>query len=148
MEQVSACPLVLYAYSKHDLWLIVTATKVTYTYHKPLLIAVIAKTMKKRNGQFKKSRNPATICLKRKSTASGESKKLLYRLNSLNSPEELVTAIGIYDGVSIFGRRIAQKILNTRAALGNFQNLKQLVFVPGIGPKRFTTILSALRDCI
>ena len=78
--------------------------------------------------------------------ASERASKILDRLNSLNSTAEIISMIGIYDGQNVFGTRIAQRILNTKTKIGEFQDLNQVATVPGIGRKRLAIIMSALGD--
>lgn len=77
---------------------------------------------------------------------SEEASAILDKLNSLNSAAEIKSVLGTYGGQRVFGNRIAQRILNTKAQVGEFQSLNQIAAVPGIGCKRFNTILSALAD--
>lgn len=79
---------------------------------------------------------------------SEKASKILDRLNSLNSAEEIMGIIGTYAGKRVLGNRIAQKILKAKKAVGNFQNLNQVAALPGIGTKRFVIIMSALADRI
>ena len=78
--------------------------------------------------------------------ASEKASKILDRLNSLNSVEEIMSVIGMYGGQRVVGMRIAQKILNTKTKIGEFQDLNQIATVPGIGSWRLAIIMSALCD--
>jgi hypothetical protein len=73
--------------------------------------------------------------------------KILGRLNSLNSAEEVMKAIGTYGGQNIFGMVMAQRILKTKARIGQFRDLNQLATLPGIGPKKLSLLMAALGDC-
>jgi DNA uptake protein ComE-like DNA-binding protein len=74
--------------------------------------------------------------------------KILDRLNSLNSAEELMSVAGSYAGRNVLGIVIAQRIFNMKTKIGKFQDLNQVATVPGIGRKRFIIIMSALGDRI
>lgn len=77
---------------------------------------------------------------------SERASKILDRLNSLNSAEELMSVAGRHAGQNVFGIVIAQRIFNTKTKIGKFQDLNQVATVPGIGRKRFIIIMSALGD--
>jgi hypothetical protein len=81
-----------------------------------------------------------------KNINSETSSKILDRLNSLNSAEEVVRVVAAYAGQRVLSVRIAQRIFGVKEELGRFQDLQQVAAVPGIGTKRFTSILNALRD--
>ena len=73
---------------------------------------------------------------------------ILDRLNSFDSAEEITNVIEMYTGRRVLSNRMAQRILNTKVEIGTFQDLHQVAIVPGIGPKKFTTIISALGNLI
>mgnify|MGYP001143877150 CR=1 FL=1 len=79
-----------------------------------------------------------------KNVNSETSSKILDRLNSLNSAEEIASVVATYAGQRVLSIRIAQRIFSMKEELGTFQGLQQVAAVPGIGPKRFTTIINAL----
>jgi hypothetical protein len=79
-----------------------------------------------------------------KSISSQTSTKILGRLNSLNSAEELASVVATYAGRRVLSIRIAQRIFGIKEQLGRFQDLRQVAAVPGIGTKRFTSIINAL----
>jgi len=81
-----------------------------------------------------------------KNINSETSSKILDRLNSLNSAEEVVRVVAAYAGQRVLSVRIAQRIFGVKEELGRFQDLQQVAAVPGIGTKRFTSILNALGD--
>ena len=81
-----------------------------------------------------------------KNINSGTSSKILDRLNSLNSAEEIASVVATYAGQRVLSIRIAQRIFGTKEELGRFQELKQVAAVPGIGTKRITSIMNALGD--
>ena len=81
-----------------------------------------------------------------KNINSETSRKILDRLNSLNSAEEVVRVVAAYAGQRVLSVRIAQRIFGVKEELGRFQDLQQVAAVPGIGTKRFTSILNALGD--
>ena len=77
---------------------------------------------------------------------SETSSKILDRLNSLNSAEEIASMVATYSGQRVLSIRIAQRLLTMKEELGRFQDLKQVTTVPGIGTKRFTSIINALGE--
>ena len=79
-----------------------------------------------------------------KNINSETSNKILDRLNSLNSAEELASVVAAYAGRRVLSIRIAQRIFGMKEELGRFQDLRQVAAVPGIGTKRFTSIINAL----
>lgn len=79
-----------------------------------------------------------------KNINSETSNKILDRLNSLNSAEELASVVATYAGRRVLSIRIAQRIFGIKEELGRFQDLRQVAAVPGIGTKRFTSIINAL----
>ncbi len=81
-----------------------------------------------------------------KNVNSETASKILDRLNSLNSAEEIASVVATYAGQRVLSIRIAQRILGTKEELGRFQALKQVAAVPGIGTKRITSIINALGD--
>jgi len=78
------------------------------------------------------------------------SSKILDRLNCVNSAEEIASIVathaGTYAGQRVLSIRIAQRIFSMKKELGRFQDLQQLASVPGIGTKKFTSIINALGD--
>lgn len=74
------------------------------------------------------------------------SKKVLDRLNSIGSPEEIVRTVTIYAGYRVLSVRVAQRIFHARMGLGKFEDLQQIATVPGIGPKKFTLIVDAFSN--
>ncbi len=74
------------------------------------------------------------------------SSKILDRLNSLNSAEQIASVITTYAGQTVLSIRIAQRIISRKEELDGFQNLQQVAAVPGIGDKKFTSIINALGD--
>jgi hypothetical protein len=81
-----------------------------------------------------------------KNVNSETSSKILDRLNSLNSAEEIASVVATYAGQRVLSIRIAQRIFGTKEELGRFQELRQVAAVPGIGIKRITSIMNALGD--
>ncbi len=79
---------------------------------------------------------------------SEKASKILNRLNSLNSTEEIMGIFGSHEGKKILGNRIAQRILKAKTEIGKFKDLNQVAVLPGIGAKRFVIIMSALADSI
>ena len=79
-----------------------------------------------------------------KNVNSETSSKILDRLNSLNSAEEIASVVATYAGQRVLSIRIAQRILSMKEELGRFQDLQQVAAVPGIGTRRFTSIINAL----
>jgi hypothetical protein len=72
------------------------------------------------------------------------SSKILDRLNSLNSAEEIASAVATYAGQRVLSIRIAKRVFSVKEELGRFQSLRQVAAVPGIGSRRFTSIIAAL----
>jgi len=83
-----------------------------------------------------------------KNVNSERSGKILDRLNSLNSAEEIASVVATYAGQRILSIRIARRIVSMKKELGRFRDLQQVTTVPGIGTKRFTSIINALGDPI
>ena len=81
-----------------------------------------------------------------KNVNSETSSKILDRLNSLNSAEEIASVVATYAGQRVLSIRIAQRIFGAKEELGRFQKLQQVAAVPGIGIKKFTSIINALGD--
>lgn len=79
-----------------------------------------------------------------KNVNSETSSKILDRLNSLNSAEEIASVVATYAEQRVLSIRIAQRIFSMKEELGRFQSLQQVAAVPGIGTKRFTSIINAL----
>jgi hypothetical protein len=81
-----------------------------------------------------------------KNVNSEISSKILDRLNSLNSAEQVASVVATYAGQTVLSIRIAQRMINRKEELGRFQDLQQVAAVPGIGDKKFTSIINALGD--
>lgn len=79
-----------------------------------------------------------------KNVNSEISSKILDRLNSLDSAEEIASVVATYAGQRVLSIRTAQRIFSMKEELGRFQSLQQVAAVPGIGAKRFTSIMNAL----
>lgn len=79
-----------------------------------------------------------------KNVNSEISSKILDRLNSLNSAEEIASVVATYAEQRVLSIRIAQRIFSMKEELGRFRSLQQVAAVPGIGVKRFTSIMNAL----
>ena len=77
------------------------------------------------------------------SIAAGED-KILNRLNSLQSEDEIMHIVQEYANRSIIGRHIAHSILKRRYELGGFSNLQELAATARLGPTKFTTVIFAL----
>ena len=102
--------------------------------------------MTKRNHRLKKPRQNLQLCPVPRNITLERADRILNRLNSLNSADEIMSALKTYSGQKVLGMRIAQRILKTRAEVGKFDDLKQIALVPGIGLLRFSAILQALCD--
>ena len=72
--------------------------------------------------------------------------KILDRLNSLSSTEEVMRILNRHVEQNVFGIGMAQRILKTKAKIGKFQDLNQVATMSRIGPKKFSIMLSALDD--
>ncbi len=72
--------------------------------------------------------------------------KILARLNALDSVTEVTRLTEMHDEQHAIGKRMAQRILNTRREVGHFRDLNQVAMVPGIGNKRLAIIIRSLSD--
>ena len=72
-----------------------------------------------------------------------DARMVLDFLNAAGSAEEIASAVEIAGELDI-GIRLAQRILDRRAELGEFTSLQQIADVPLIGPERFTEIVTTL----
>lgn len=97
----------------------------------------------KYDGHHKMSRQGFHVYWWPKNINSETSGKILDRLNSLNSAEEIVTVVATHAGQRVLSIRIAQRIFGTKEELGRFRDLRQIAAVPGVGTKRFTSIMNA-----
>jgi len=70
-------------------------------------------------------------------------RKVLAFLNATRSAEEIVDAID-HQGDRQVGIRVGQKVLDMRAELGGFEDLRQVAAVRQVGPQRFSDIITAL----
>jgi hypothetical protein len=102
----------------------------------------------KHNGDLRMNGQGCQVCWGLKNVSSETSSKILDRLNSLNSAEEIAGAVATYAGQRVLSIRIARRIFSMKEELGKFQDLQQVTTVPGIGAKRFTSIINALGDPI
>jgi hypothetical protein len=75
--------------------------------------------------------------------APADAQLVLAFLNRAASAREIADAVEFPRELDV-GVRIAQRILDQRAALGSFTTLEQLYAVPMIGPERFTEIVVSL----
>ncbi len=73
--------------------------------------------------------------------------KILDKINSLSSPNEMMDLIAKNIGRSGFAQGTAQRIFDAKAKVGKFQNLNQVATMHGIGRKKFGLLISALGDC-
>jgi len=71
-------------------------------------------------------------------------KKILSFLNTARTAEEIADAIEI-KGERDVGIRVAQNIIDKRAQLGGFKDLKQVTAVSQVGPQRFTDLVNTLK---
>jgi hypothetical protein len=72
--------------------------------------------------------------------------KILDRLNSVNTEEEILNMVRTYAGQGVVGKKIARSILNWRRESGTFKDLQQLAATPRVGSSRFAIILLSLCD--
>lgn len=72
--------------------------------------------------------------------------KILNKLNSFNSAEQLKNTVHEHTEQVILSTGDAQQILHSKAELGEFHDLKQLVAVRRIGAKKFDLIVLALSN--
>jgi hypothetical protein len=73
-----------------------------------------------------------------------QAEKILDRLNSLNTEEEILNMVRMYAGQGIVGKKIARSILNWKKEFGTFRDLQQLAATPRVGSGRFAIILFSL----
>ncbi|MCK4786052.1 MAG: hypothetical protein KAV87_20005 [Desulfobacteraceae bacterium] len=83
-----------------------------------------------------------------KNVALEKTSKIIDRLNSLNTADDIANVVKTYAGQRVLGNRVAQRILDRKRELGRFEDLKQVEYVGGIGIKKFTTLIYALADCL
>jgi DNA uptake protein ComE-like DNA-binding protein len=69
--------------------------------------------------------------------------KILEFLNTVETAEEIARTVEFPDEPDI-GMEVAEKILAKRNKIGSFSNLKEFMDVKGVGPKRFTELVSAV----
>lgn len=72
-----------------------------------------------------------------------EAKSVLAFLNAAKTAEEIADAVELPAEKDV-GIRVAQNILDRRAQLGGFKDLKQIYAVSQVGPERFSEIVNAL----
>ncbi len=70
-------------------------------------------------------------------------KKTLDFLNTAKTADEIASAVEI-PGERDVGLQVAKNILDKRAELGGFNNLKQILEVSQVGPERFTELVDTL----
>jgi len=75
-----------------------------------------------------------------------KAKQILFRLNSLNSADQLEWFTNQYTRKKLLTHRDAQRIIRTKIELGQFRNLQQVACVPRIGAEKFHSIVSMLSD--
>jgi DNA uptake protein ComE-like DNA-binding protein len=80
------------------------------------------------------------------SITSDKEAKILRRLNSLNTADEIINALSTYTRQEVFGYNLALRIVKIKREMGGFQNIRQIASVPGVGAKRFTAIINALNS--
>ncbi len=102
--------------------------------------------MSSRNYSRKKTRQRPRLYSLPKNITPKKVGKILDRLNSLNSVDEIISVLEAYAGQKVLGDRLARRILNTRLSMGKFNDLKQIATVAGIGQGKFTAIICALYE--
>ena len=73
-----------------------------------------------------------------------EAHKILSRLNSFDSAEQLKTAVEKRAREMVLTANDAQNIINSKTERGQFQDLREVATVLRIGAKKFDTIVRAL----
>ncbi len=73
-----------------------------------------------------------------------EAQKILSRLNSFDSPDQLKTAVEKKAKQIVLSAHDARNIINTKTERGQFQDLREVATVLRIGAKKFDTIVRAL----
>lgn len=82
--------------------------------------------------------------IKPESLSAAEVRQVLEFLNGAQSVEEIADTIEIPGELDV-GLRVAQRLLNRRAALGGeFSDIQQVANTPYVGPERFTEIVAVL----
>ena len=84
--------------------------------------------------------------LRAKDTPPEEAKRILRRLNSFGSAEELENATNKCTGKKVLSTGDARKILLVKSVLGEFLDLQQVACTPRIGAEKFDAIVRALSD--
>ncbi|MBN1134735.1 MAG: hypothetical protein JXA38_07495 [Methanosarcinaceae archaeon] len=79
--------------------------------------------------------------LKPEEVSPDDAKRVLEFVNTASKPEEIAEIIEFPGEVDV-GVKVASNILEKRAEIGTFTNLKQIMDVHNIGPERFTDIVS------
>ena len=72
-----------------------------------------------------------------------EARRVLAFLNTVRTAGEIVDAVKLVGGRDV-GIKVAQNVLNRRAQLGGFTDLKQVISVSQVGTERFTKIIAGL----
>lgn len=72
------------------------------------------------------------------------SKKVLDFLNSARTSNEIAKAINFAEDNDVVGSEIADQIISKRLELGQFKSLEDVEGISGVGPQRFTDIVSSV----
>lgn len=94
--------------------------------------------------QLKRSSKTFNNNLKPKDIYPVEAAKILDRLNSFNSAEQLRSTIENRTREKLLSIGDAQRILHSKAKIGEFQELQQISSIIRIGSKKFDLIVRAL----
>ncbi len=84
--------------------------------------------------------------LKPRDISLEKANQILHRLNSFNSAKQLESAIQKDNKQMILSIGDAQRILDRKVELGEFQDLQQVTTVRRIGAKKFDAILRTLSN--
>jgi hypothetical protein len=91
-----------------------------------------------------KDKKDFCLCPVPRNITPEQAKKILDRLNSLNTEEEILNMVRMYAGQGVVGKKIARSILKWRKKFGTFKDLQQLAATPRVGSSRFAIILFSL----
>jgi hypothetical protein len=86
------------------------------------------------------------VYLKPRDIPLREAARILNRLNSFNSAEQLNSTVQNRTKQMILSTGDARRILHSKEELGEFKDLQQVAVIQRIGAKKFNLIVRALSD--